>query len=95
MKKVSLNADQRVTLKKRRRGILKKAIELSKRCDQEIMLVILDKRENRLIEYMSDDHLTIKYWLGLDPGITESYTNDDYDLIKEDIYGKIINRRQT
>ena len=60
--------EQKNTLKKRRRGILKKCMELSTKCSQEVMLVIHDKEEDRYIEYRSSDYLTLEYWTGLNSG---------------------------
>ena len=82
--------EQKNTLKKRRRGILKKCIELATKCDQEVMLLIHDKQEDRYIEYHSGEHLTLDHWMGLDSGITECYNNEDYDFLKKDIAGKRI-----
>ena len=42
-----------VTYCKRKRGLIKKAIELSKLCEQHIYLIIFDKEKQRLIEYSS------------------------------------------
>ena len=40
-----------VTFQKRKRGLLKKAIELSSLCEQEILMFIYDKQKNRLVHY--------------------------------------------
>lgn len=45
--------EQRVTYFKRKRGILKKAIELSTICDQDVFMMVLDKKNNRLVEFNS------------------------------------------
>ena len=42
-----------VTYCKRKRGLIKKAIELSKLCNQYVYLVIFDREKQRLIEYNS------------------------------------------
>jgi hypothetical protein len=44
-----------VTYCKRKRGLIKKAIELSKLCNQYIYLIVFDREKQRLIEYNSHD----------------------------------------
>ena len=43
-----------VTYCKRKRGLVKKAIELSKLCNQYVYMVIFDKDKQRMIEYNSN-----------------------------------------
>lgn len=45
---------------KRKRGFLKKAIELSQLCAQNILVIIHDEEKNRVVEYASDHSFTIK-----------------------------------
>mmetsp|Transcript_35839 Transcript_35839/g.54938 ORF Transcript_35839/g.54938 Transcript_35839/m.54938 type:complete len:136 (+) Transcript_35839:34-441(+) len=45
---------------KRKRAFLKKAIELSVSCDQQMLVVMFDKSRNRLIQYSSSDEFNIK-----------------------------------
>jgi len=53
------NVSQRnVTYSKRKRGILKKAIELSILCAQDIYLVVFDKEKQKLIEFNSSEEFT-------------------------------------
>ena len=42
-----------VTYCKRKRGLIKKAIELSLLCDQYLYMIIFDKEKQRMIEYQS------------------------------------------
>ena len=42
-----------VTYSKRKRGIIKKAIELSRMCGQDIFMIIFDKNKQKLVEYRS------------------------------------------
>ena len=50
----SLNI-RNVTYCKRKRGFIKKAIELSVLCGQKISLMIYDDRKNKLVTYSSDE----------------------------------------
>ena len=43
-----------VTFWKRKKGLIKKAMELSMMCQQELYLVIYDKEQKRLITYQND-----------------------------------------
>ena len=43
-----------ITYSKRMRGLVKKAMELSIMCDQQISLVIFDQSKKKLITYNSD-----------------------------------------
>ena len=42
-----------VTFSKRKKGLIKKAMELSILCDQEIYIVIFDRRLDKLVMYTS------------------------------------------
>jgi histidinol phosphatase-like enzyme len=74
------NKNQRnVTYSKRKRGILKKAIELSMLCGQDIFLVIFDKQKQKLIEFRSS--------MEFDTKIVDSLTQKDIALhFKHEVY---------
>ena len=48
-----------VTYSKRKRGIIKKAIELSRMCGQDIFMIIFDKNKQKLVEYRSSQDFSI------------------------------------
>ena len=81
--------DRYVTFCKRKRGILKKAIELSRLCDQHIFMVIFDKTKQRIIEFSSKDTFNAKVVSKLTNPQLESfinhqkYTNDDFHLFQK------------
>lgn len=78
--KLVANKNQRnVTYSKRKRGILKKAIELSVLCGQDIFLVIFDKQKQKLIEFRSSMEFNTK--------IVDSLTQRDIALhFKHEVY---------
>ena len=49
--RIESNYDRGVTYKKRARGLIKKAIELSVMCEQHIGIVIADHKMNEIIVY--------------------------------------------
>ena len=78
-----------VTFCKRKKGIIKKAIEISKLCDKEVALYILDKKTNKLVAFNSTSNFEIdsiyKYVNGplARSSTFEKYTNADYDAVCE------------
>jgi len=42
---------KRITYSKRKKGIIKKAVEISLLCGQEVMLTIYNKNNNKLVVY--------------------------------------------
>ena len=49
-------AKRNVTFCKRKKGIIKKAIEVSLLCDKEVAIYILDKRVNKLVAFNSSQN---------------------------------------
>jgi hypothetical protein len=45
---------------KRKRGLLRKAIELSVFCEQDIFMVIFDRNKNRLVEFNSSGEFSLR-----------------------------------
>ena len=74
-----------VTFCKRRRGLLKKIIELSLLCGQDIYLVMFDKEKQKLLQYSSSEDFDSKVVHHLTSPDTrqqftyESYLNSHYD----------------
>ena len=68
---------RKVTQCKRKRGVLKKIIELSVLCDLKIFMLIKDEGSNRTTHFLSHKHLNI---MDLFNGRShrEFYTNSDY-----------------
>ena len=50
---------RRITLSKRRRGLLKKAIELANICDQQIYMAIYDSQYNTVVQFQTSDDFTL------------------------------------
>ena len=89
--KIKDDTKRYVSFCKRKRGFLKKAIELSCLCDQYIHVTIFDKTKQRLVEYSSHDefsHRVVSNLINLNSGIThERYNNLDYNLFSQAMLG--------
>ena len=73
-----------VTLNKRKRGFIRKAIELSELCKQEIHLTFYDRSTGTLVSYQSHAQMgTVAFQeLRENPHITkESYVSEDYEAL--------------
>lgn len=55
IEKINDDRIRRVTFKKRRIGLLKKAIQLSKLTDAKVMLKVYNNEDESLIEYFSQN----------------------------------------
>lgn len=77
-----------VTYCKRKRGLIKKAMELSTLCDQHIYLMIFDSERQRLVQFSSSDDFSSKVVHKLTtskfaPYIkAEHYNNEHYEQFK-------------
>ena len=90
VQKISNETNRYVTFCKRKRGLLKKSIELSRLCDQFMYIVIFDQQKQRLVEYCSVKSFSSKVVAKLtNPDLDskimhEKYTNEDYDLFNKE-----------
>ena len=73
-KKDKETKEQKVTYFKRKRGLLKKCIELSMMCDQDMFLVMRDKKYNRLVEFNSTQDFNLK-------AVTKSLGKENLDTL--------------
>ena len=86
--KLENDRDKQSTFQKRKRGVIKKAIELSMLCEQHIYLVIFDEQKQRMVEYSSHPKFHAKVVQRLvDPLLPsrmthERYTNDDLEALQ-------------
>jgi hypothetical protein len=78
----------KVALNKRKRGILRKAMELSTVCSQKIYMVIYDEATLCYVEYRS--HPNFDFSLINNKATREVYNNCDYDELAQ----KFIKREQ-
>lgn len=60
LEKIQDKESQRVSLCKRKRGIIKKCIELSVMHSQDVFILIFDKNQQRLVEYRSDPQMNVE-----------------------------------
>ena len=83
--------EQKVTYFKRKRGLLKKCIELSTLCDQDMFLVMRDKKYKRLVEFNSTPDFNLKAVIeslgkdNLDTLQFRKYYNSDLELLEKNM----------
>ena len=76
-----------IAYSKRKKGLVKKAMELSKLCGVDIHLVVFDKKKQRLIEFSSSNEFSAKAAEEMIDNQNnsktsykfEKYTNAEYD----------------
>ena len=77
-----------ITYCKRKRGVLKKVIELSTLCGQDVCLAIFDNERHRMVDYRSNPSMTFEtvQTLTSEPLASrfhmEHFTNDDLHILK-------------
>jgi hypothetical protein len=75
--KIEHNGNRALTFSKRVKGLVKKAIELSKLCDQEVFLYVVDQTKRKVVHYESTPELDLKSIFDLEY-FREFYSNQDY-----------------
>ena len=76
---------------KRKRGLLKKAIEMSNKCDQDIFLVMLDRKTNRMVEFRSTENFNtdliqhLQHPKQMQKIFLERYNNNDFLKLKNNL----------
>lgn len=70
----------KVTYCKRKKGLLKKAIELSTLCDLKMFVYVYDPKQQRVIHYASDANFDLVDIFNC-KAQREYYTNDDYHRV--------------
>lgn len=70
-----------ITSNKRKKGILKKAIELSKLCDHKVMLYVYDENSKKVTHFSSDPDFDISQIFDQKMH-REFYSNMDYEKLK-------------
>jgi len=77
IQKIESDSQRKVTFCKRKRGVLKKAMELSILCDVTMFVYVYDKKTQRVIHYSSDENNDLMDIFNL-KNHREFYTNRDY-----------------
>lgn len=91
LKLIESRTQRNVAFCKRKRGFLKKAIELSCLCDQKILIIIYDEERGRVVQFSSEDtfqigeaYKAIKHARQPEnPNNFEKFNNDDYARLEQ------------
>lgn len=70
-----------ITSNKRKKGIMKKAIELSKLCDHKVILYVYDENQKKVTHFSSDPDFDITEIFN-QKLLREFYSNLDYEKLK-------------
>ena len=83
------NKKANVTYHKRKRGIVKKCIDLSTICDQDMYLYAVDRKTKRVFEYCSTPDFNIQAVVAArkdkDKTDFSKYFNSDYELLLDNM----------
>ena len=80
IEKIENLCTRKVTYCKRKKGLLKKSMELSLLCDLKVVMYIYDKNQRRVIHYASDANQDIMEIFN-EPNQREFFTNMDYEKV--------------
>ena len=70
-----------ITSNKRKKGIMKKAIELSKLCDHKVVLFVYDENQKKVTHFSSDPDFDVTEIFN-QKLLREFYSNSDYERLK-------------
>lgn len=91
LKLIESKTQRNVAFCKRKRGFLKKAIELSCLCDQKILIIIYDQERGRVVQFSSEEdfqigeaYRAIKHARGPESQNNyEKFNNEDYQRLEQ------------
>ena len=86
LKKIEDNFARKIALEQRKQRLIKRAIELSVLCEQEIHLVILDKKTNNISEFNSSkdfDESAVTWAKNSRKGVHQKYSCEDLDELNK------------
>ena len=70
---------RKIACSKRKRGIVKKAMELSILCNQNILMIIYDKDKNKAVNYFSENDVDLdKLQVLITNKQSKKFSNKDY-----------------
>ena len=89
-KKIESSLQRSVAFCKRRRGLLKKAIEMSRMCETRVFLILVDPAKDKAVQFQSHADFSLseayksvnRIRKAARPGGFENYTNDDYAMLE-------------
>ena len=86
--KIADKNSRNITYNKRKKGLIKKAMELSILCEQDVYLAIFDKTKNKFVLYTSEEDFEPNKVSSLHKQLEnnenhEHFDNSDYDLFQE------------